>query len=93
MRQFLLLDPLRLSKPLARHHPLVLELDLVAIPRELVALFRPRPEAVHCEAVVEIGAEVEHDADWEHDVHAELWEFSLEACACWDNRVAHLEYL
>jgi hypothetical protein len=37
-----------------------------------VAFFRLRPEAWNAESVVEIGAEVEHDANWEHDVHAKL---------------------
>lgn len=37
-----------------------------------MCLFGFRPEVRDLEAPVEVVAVVEHDSDWEHDVHAEL---------------------
>lgn len=68
----LLLQLLRLKQLLSRHDPLVLSLDLVSVAGELVALLSLRPEIVHGEAVVEVCAEVVHDANGKHDIHAEL---------------------
>jgi len=38
-----------------------------------VSLSSLRPEIWNGERLVEVCAEVVHDADREHDVHAELW--------------------
>lgn len=35
---------------------------------------RRGPEIWDCEPVFEVGAEVVHPPDREHDVHSELWE-------------------
>lgn len=37
-----------------------------------MGLFGRGPEAGHGEAILEVGAEVVHPADWEHDVETEL---------------------
>ena len=52
--------------------PLELLVDLVAVKGDLVCVLGLGPEVGHGEALVEVGAEVEHDPDGEHDVHAEL---------------------
>lgn len=43
----LFLMKLSLSKPLSRHDSLVFGLDFVSVARELIALFRLRPEVIH----------------------------------------------
>jgi len=48
--------------------------DVILLERDRVSLPGLRPEVGHGEARVEIRAEVVHDADWEHNVHAELSE-------------------
>lgn len=52
---------------------LQLGVDLVSLRRHAVGLFGLGPEAGHGEPLVQVGSEVEHDADREHEVHAELF--------------------
>lgn len=68
----LLLHHLGLAEPLSGNDSLVLSLDLVPVAGYLVALLGSGPETVHRKPVVEIRSKVIHDADWKHDVHAEL---------------------
>lgn len=68
----LLLHLDRLPHLLPRHDAVVLGPDLFAVTRDLVALLWLGPEALDGEAVVEVRSEVVHDANGEHDIHAEL---------------------
>ncbi|KAI1189808.1 hypothetical protein F5B17DRAFT_156993 [Nemania serpens] len=52
---------------------LQLGVDLVLVKRHAVGLLGLGPEVGHREPLVQVGSEVEHDADREHDVHAELF--------------------
>lgn len=75
--QAFLLQP-GLLEPLSADHLLVLGHHFVAVARYLVALFGARPKAVDGKSVVEVRSEVEHDANWEHDIHAKLhWSAQL----------------
>lgn len=68
--------------------------DLFALVGQLVSLAGLGPEVGYGEARVQVGAEVVHDADWEHDVHAELDEMSvLRTVWCWSRAHSYLEYL
>lgn len=62
----------------SRFQPLKLLRDLLAFIWKLVGLSGLGPEVGDSEARVQVGSEVVHDADWEHDVHAEL-----EDCQSW----------
>ena len=55
-----------------RLHPLELRVDLVAFERKLIRVLGCRPEVIDGKARVEVGAEVVHDPNREHDVHAKL---------------------
>ena len=68
-----LLPPNRIQRP----HPRQFAVNLVLLERDLVRLFRGRPEALDVKAVVEVRAEVVHPADGEEDVHAELEDMSV----------------
>lgn len=70
--KLLLLQLLGLSQLLPRENSLVLEDDLLTISRHLVAFLWSGPEVIDGEAIVEVGAEVVHGANGEHDIHAEL---------------------
>lgn len=64
-----------LLEALAGEHALVLDLELLAVARQLVALFGSRPEVGDGEAVIEVRAKVVHDANGKHDIHAKLYSF------------------
>lgn len=52
--------------------PLNLGIDFVLVKGDFVGLAALGPEIGHGEARIEVDAEVVHEADGEHDVHAEL---------------------
>ena len=68
----LLLLEASLLETLSGKHAVVLNLELFAVARQLVALFGSRPKVGDGEAVVEIRAKVVHYANRKHDIHAEL---------------------
>ena len=80
----LFLPFLGLSQLLSGNNAVVFCFNLFAVMGNLVALLGLRPEARNGETVVEVRAEIIHDADWEHDIHAELdqrgWRVSVGPC-------------
>lgn len=87
----LVLELLRPALLLSRHDALVLDLDLFPVARHLVALLGPGPEVAHGEAVVEVGPEVVHDANREHDIHAELGPSARSSGSSRQGGIGHLE--
>lgn len=78
----LLLKGLRLLQLLSCDQSLVLSLELVAVPGELIRLAVLGPESIYRESIVEIRAKVVHDANWEHDIHAKLLKKFAAVSAC-----------
>lgn len=85
------LQDARLSQLLSRHYPLVLCLELLPVMRHRVAFLRLGPEVRDREAVVEVRAEVVHEANREHDIHAKLQR--ARTCVSTEVTIGHALYI